>query len=383
LGILVRGGAPGDGDRLAAAENRPLTSLRALAAIWVFVAHLSVNFYTILPRPLGIGMVCGWLGVDVFFVLSGFILASVYAELAPPGWPAFLGRRALRVFPLNLALLGVLSALALAGLPTGVPIDWPTLPWHLLMLQSFVPGHKMGWLFVTWSVGIELICYLAFPLLMLATRRLRLAAVAALLAVAALVSFRAQLSVLDDFWGWGAILRGGSGFSLGAALGVLAARMPRLAPAPATALELLGAGTIVYGAMGGFNTEWCMAVGSLRMASVPIGAAILILGLAADTGPLARLLRGRVPFHLGRISFSIYLIHWPLMLATVPLVWTWGTPTPGRLRLAIYSALLLLAVIALASLTYRFVELPARRLGRGRAARRAKAGGGNALAVGD
>jgi peptidoglycan/LPS O-acetylase OafA/YrhL len=345
-------------------ENRPLTSLRGVAALWVFVAHLSVNFYTILPRPLGIGMVCGWLGVDVFFVLSGFILASVYTDLAPAGWPGFFARRALRVFPLNLAVIGALAVLALLGVATGAVVDWHYLPWHLLMLQSFVPGQKVGWIFVTWSVGIELLCYLALPPLMLLCRRLKLPAVAALALATGALSFVAQHYVLDTFFGWQAILRGGSGFALGAATGVLAGRLPRLPPAPATVLEATGAGLIVYGAMGGFATEWCMAVGSDRMAAVPAGAAILILALAADAGPLAWLLRLRPAYYLGQISFSIYLLHWPMMVATVPLVWTQGTPSPGRYVLLLYAACLLLAVVALASLTWRWIELPARGLGR-------------------
>ena len=346
-----------------AAENRPLTSLRALAALWVFVAHLGVNFNNIGPSPAWTGMICGWLGVDIFFVLSGFILADVYAELRPAGWPDFIARRLVRVFPLNIAVVGGAALLALLGYAGGVTVDWHYLPWHLLMLQSFVPGQKPGWIFVNWSVGIELICYLFFPLAILAMRRMPAWALAGLALAAAAWSVDAQLHYLGQFWNLPAILRGGSSFALGVAVGALTGRLPRLAFWQASALEIAGFAIVAQAAMGGFGTPWCAAVGSWRMASLPCGAAILIFALASDSGMAAWVLRQAVPFYLGRISFSIYLLHNPMMAGSVFHAWMWQTPYPGWLRLSEYSALLLLAVVAAASATYFLIEAPARRWG--------------------
>ena len=344
-------------------ENRPLTSIRGIASLWVFTAHVASVFYPVMPHRLAIGLVCGWLGVDLFFVLSGFILASVYAALTPVGWGRFWVKRALRVFPLNTAVLGFCALCALVGIRTGAQVIWPDLPWHLLMLQSFVPGRRPGWIFVNWSVGIELICYACFPLLVLGLQRVgRTGAVVAVLAAAAL-TYHLQLRVLGAFFGFDAVLRCGSEFLLGAAAGTLALRMPRLPAWAAGVLEAAALGALVFGTTGGLGAEWCAALGSRRMATVPLAAVALIYALASDTGPTARVLRAWPLFWLGQVSFSLYMIHWPLMSRAAVLAWLWSGGPPGLAVIGIWGVGVLAVGLALSALTYRFVEVPGRRLG--------------------
>jgi peptidoglycan/LPS O-acetylase OafA/YrhL len=352
-----------------AGENRPLTSIRGVASLWVFSAHVASCFYPVMPHRLAIGLVCGWLGVDLFFVLSGFILASVYAALVPAQWGRFWVKRALRVFPLNTALMAFLVVCALLGIRTGARVDWPDLPWHFLMLQSFVPEHRTGWLFVNWSVGIELICYAAFPLLALGMRGLgRGALMLAALAVAAL-TYDWQLRVLGSFFGSYAVMRCGSEFLLGAVAGTLALRLPRLPPVLAGTAEFGALAALLVGVSGGLGAEWCAALGSRRMACVPLAAAALIFALASDTGPMARLLRWGPLFWLGQISFSLYLIHWPLMSRMAVFAWLWSGGPPTVAVIAAWGVLVLALGLALSALTYRFIELPGRRLGAGLIAR--------------
>ena len=343
-------------------ENRPLTSIRGFASLWVFTAHVASVYYPVLPHRLAIALDCGWLGVDIFFVLSGFILATVYASLAPAGWGRFATRRVLRVFPLNTALMGFFILCALLGIRSGAAVDWHYLPWHLLMLQSFVPGHKTGWIFVNWSVGVELLCYLAFPLLVLALRRFNRAALVVATLAAALLAYRLQLHVLGAFFGLPAVLRCGSEFLLGATVATLALRLPRLSPRAAGLLEVAALVALVAGVTGGLGAEWCAAVGSRRMATIPLAAAALIFALASDAGPLARLLRWPPLFWLGQVSFSLYLIHWPLMVRCAPFAWIWSGGPPPVGVVAVWGALVLAVALALSTLTYRFVEIPGRSL---------------------
>jgi peptidoglycan/LPS O-acetylase OafA/YrhL len=320
-------------------------------------------FYPVMPHRLAIGLVCGWLGVDLFFVLSGFILASVYAALVPAQWGRFWVKRAFRVFPLNTAVLGFCALCALAGIRSGAAVIWPDLPWHLLMLQSFVPGHRPGWIFVNWSVGIELICYTLFPLLVLALQRVgRAGAVVSVLVVAAL-TYHLQLRVLGGFFSFDAVLRCGSEFLLGATAGTLALRMPRLPVLAAGVLEVAALGALVFGTTGGLGAEWCAALGSRRMATVPLAAAALIYALASDAGPLARILRAWPLFWLGQLSFSLYMIHWPLMTRAAVLAWLWSRGPPGLGVIGVWGAGVLALGLGLSALTYRFIEVPGRRLG--------------------
>jgi len=320
-------------------------------------------FYPVMPQRLAIGLVCGWLGVDLFFVLSGFILASVYAALRPRQWGRFWIKRALRVFPLNTAVLGFCAACALLGIGAGARVIWRDLPWHLLMLQSFVPGRRPGWIFVNWSVGIELICYIGFPLLVLGLQRVGRIGAAVVVLLAAALTYHVQLRVLGSFFGFDAVLRCGSEFLLGAAAATLALRLPRLPVLPAAVLEVAALAALVVGVSGGLGTAWCAAVGSRRMACVPLAAAALIFALASDAGPIARLLRAWPLFWLGQVSFSLYMIHYPLMWRSAVLAWLWSRGVPSVGVIGVWGLGVLAVGLALSALTYRFIELPGRRLG--------------------
>jgi peptidoglycan/LPS O-acetylase OafA/YrhL len=345
---------------LAESENVPLTSVRGIAALGVFVAHVGVMFWPYLPRHLAIPLICGWMGVDLFFVLSGFILATVYVRLVPPDWGWFWIKRLLRVYPLNTAVMAFLIVCALGGIDSGADPDWPNLPWHLLALQSFVPHQKPGWFFTNWSVGVEMICYAAFPLLVLGLQRLNRAWLIVATLAAAAFTLEMQHLALASFWGLHAIMRCGSEFLLGAAAGTLVRRLPRLAKLPATGAEAAAVAAIFLGVAGGLHWDWCVAVGSWRMASVPVSVAVLIGALASDTGWLARALHARVLLWLGRVSFSLYMIHEPLLRRMAPLAWHFGRPSLPVI--AAWGVLALAAALALATCTYRFIEVPGRRL---------------------
>jgi peptidoglycan/LPS O-acetylase OafA/YrhL len=107
-----------------AAHIKPLTALRFFAAMWVVLYHYWPNLQGAAAMPALVGK--GYLGVELFFTLSGFILCHVYLESFGEGrfrYGAFLWNRLARVYPLHLATLLGVMALGLAATAAGFAID--------------------------------------------------------------------------------------------------------------------------------------------------------------------------------------------------------------------------------------------------------------------
>jgi peptidoglycan/LPS O-acetylase OafA/YrhL len=347
----VRAGTVGAGVSLVA-ERVPLTSIRGFAALWVLGSHFAIDFAQQWRGTSAAMMHAGFMGVDVFFVLSGFILAIVYQGLALPGVPRFLLKRALRVYPLNFAVIA-----AIAMLSTTVPVlsllaKWRTLPWYALMVQAYLPKPILAWDSVTWSVGMELACYLCFPFAILGLRRLGTLSLAILGAALLGATYLEQRVYLGAFWGWPALVRGMAGFWPGVVLGTLALRLPPVSARRASLGELICLAGLVF-------AVWA---GALRL--VPLFAAGLILFLFFDRGVLARGLRARWCHWLGEISFSIYLIHGLVLPALNVWAWELSFRIGWTAALPIYAALYLAAVLILSDIAWRTIEVPGRNLAR-------------------
>src|ERR1700744_5445970 len=95
-------------------ENRPLTSIRGLAAFWVFGMHLTMYRATSFS-PFGTFFSQGAIGVDVFFALSGFILSSVFEGIPRSYIAGFLKKRFFRVYPLHFVTMLVIGVLVAAA----------------------------------------------------------------------------------------------------------------------------------------------------------------------------------------------------------------------------------------------------------------------------
>lgn len=159
-------------------EVPSLTGLRGAAAIWVMLYHVT----TFAPRfgatwiaqiP---GLTWGWMGVDLFFVLSGFILMRTHAEdfrrISVEATAQFAKARLARVYPLSLAVLGLIVLVAWSD-PSFV--DWARtrnpdnfspmafVRTALLATRWGTPGGD--WNQPVWSLSVEMVGYSAFPLL--------------------------------------------------------------------------------------------------------------------------------------------------------------------------------------------------------------------------
>ena len=150
-------------------DIRPLTSLRICAALWVLVYHFRNHLDLGLDR-FGLAFK-GYLGVDLFFILSGFILSHVYTRAWAERrfhYGSFLWARLARVYPVHLVTLGATIAIWLVALRLGVgfepqAFDPRMLPQHLLLVHAWGTTPTVQWNFPSWSISAEWFAYLCFP----------------------------------------------------------------------------------------------------------------------------------------------------------------------------------------------------------------------------
>jgi peptidoglycan/LPS O-acetylase OafA/YrhL len=367
-----------DGGRFVA-----LDSLRGLAALGVAAFHVQGGgavFESSLARN-------GWLLVDFFFVLSGFVIAASYGARLGHGFAVrrFMLLRLGRIYPLHLAILAVYVAmealqyfLAPAGWslrePFGEHRSLEALLLALLLLHGFLPDSSYFWNGQSWSIAVEVWLYAAMALAwrLLGPKAWRLALVMAILAALALgLGLADRVVPLSR-----AMLRGVAGFGLGVACWeVWRARLGgggagRGATAAEIAIAVLALAVLNWSAPG----EWRFLIADLVFAAV-------ILVFAAERGAVSRLLL-RAPFVvLGTLSYSIYMVH-PLvlgrgadllrLLGLGELVLEGGLPVRRIVATPLVAdalgLALLTAIMPVAWLSWRWLEDPARRWSRKRAA---------------
>ncbi|MEM9198626.1 MAG: acyltransferase [Pseudomonadota bacterium] len=327
-----------------AARLGGLQALRGAAAAMVVLFHLEVF---VLPHFLGLslwdGLGMGYAGVEIFFVLSGFIMAHVHGrDLGMPGAPGrFLWRRAVRILPVYwLVLLVVLSGRAALGGP--LP-GWQTLLGSALLLPVDEPVLR-----IAWTLSFEALFYLVFALVIWRPRFGRGLVTAWLLAVLASLVLPPPAQPLAPVAG---LL---SPYLLLFALGVVAGRWwHRVPQGAAGSLVVLG----VLGLLGIGLGEALASLDlpkSLRTLLYGCSAAAIIAGLAA-IGRSARLRTPRLLIHLGDASYALYLLHLPVMMVGAQAISAFG---PAAMPAWCVAALLCAGAGAAASAVHLFVELP-------------------------
>jgi len=334
-----------------------LDSLRALAVLAVFASHVGWG-------PL----VGGWIGVGIFFVLSGFLITSILlTEFRRTGTIAlrrFYLRRLLRLYPALLAMLGFCALFAPVFGDGGTAAGYLfTAASTGLYLQDFVAGitgQAHGGFLHTWSLAVEEQFYLLWPpVLILALRRRWSIAACALggglvswLLLALTTRPRGDVVPMTYAMPYS---RAGE-LLLGCALGAWLSGGPsavlrrvgvRRALAPVC---LLGLGVVLLTAGRAGMSSWM----PLQIIVTALLAAGLITGLSADPQqPLARALRMGPLVGLGVISYGFYLYHLPLLDLSVRYL---PVPWAGQVMLALF------ATLGAAAASYRWLEKPLLRL---------------------
>lgn len=299
------------GTRAAAgARYEALDALRGLAAIMVVLFHCEIlshlNGFTLVRR--------GEVFVDFFFVLSGFVIASAYADRLDDGraLARFAVLRVGRIWPLHMAMLIAFIAVEIVkyavpafgagGDPAFTGANAPLLiPANILLVQAFGFSGELSWNTPAWSISAEMAAYAVFALAaFLAPRRLP--------AALTLVAAAAFALLLLDPEGMATTARSGAaralyGFSIGALLvaGLPKAQQPSPAGGAALAAELAAALLVIVTA---FVPE-----GDWRTYIAPFAFAVAVHVFAQEAGPLSALLKTRPLAMLGALSYGVYMVH--------------------------------------------------------------------------
>lgn len=346
--------------RAAKPKLSGLTSVRAIAAWWVVLFHTREQFAAIssawVLRVIG----SGYIGVDLFFILSGFVIELNYGGRIAGGfdaWAEFLKRRFARIYPLHFVVLCAMVSYALvvyahSGRLTA-NFDFSTLPAHFLLVQSWGVDSALRWNDPAWSISAEMMAYLLFPFTAFLARPRNWPLAVQLFAVVTLVGLLwlglriAGVSEIGQGVSLVGLWRCVTEFAIGVTLcGIFLARRDRI-PAQVPLALLLGAIAL---AIAGVALDISDAI------SVPLAFSLLILSIAFASARGRTILDAAPLVYLGDISYSTYLAHFFLLVLAKGFLTT-ARPMPLALLLAYFASVAVASV-----LLYRFVEVPAQRL---------------------
>lgn len=297
-----------------AAWRTDAAGLRGVAVSAVLIYHAVPEWLT-----------GGFMGVDLFFVLSGFLMTRIISNNLRAGsfsYSQFYASRARRLLPsLSLVLLATLAATPIFLAPTEIEAVGRQIAASAFFLGNFLAWSQAGYfggsanlkpLIHLWSLGVEEQFYLLFPAFLVVINRRWPASLKVWLAMAMLASFVGCAIVtpinpdMAFYWPFTRFWE----FLGGALVAVL--EQEGWQPSPRTATRLSAAGvallatSFILMADGGGFPGW--------RAALPVAGACFVLLGGPDT-PVARfaLARGPMPF-LGKISYAAYLWHWPLLV---------------------------------------------------------------------
>jgi peptidoglycan/LPS O-acetylase OafA/YrhL len=361
------GKAAATGTRKAAPEILTLTGLRCVASAWVVLDHLQIALFELFPdlKPFGRPVWSGYLSIEIFFLLSGFILAYNYAETVKTGasYRKFMWARVARIYPLYLVTAVIMGVLAFTltdrfreEFGQQFPIDAPNAIANVFLLGSippFVPFDPPAW-----SLTCEFVAYFLFPVLAWVTLKLSprgaLAAACAVLAAGVLTML--AVSEYGGEWPWsyeGRWIRITCEFTAGMLLWAWwrakarpSARWDLVAVASGLAV-LFMIFAIDPGSPGTFTT-------------LPL-ITLFVIACASATGPLGRLLASKPMQQAGELSFSLYLTH-IIVLFSVSTVLPWKELVDAGLAVRIgWIVMVLIWMVGATLVAHHLIEKPARR----------------------
>ncbi|MDP9255268.1 MAG: acyltransferase [Actinomycetota bacterium] len=345
-----------------------IEGLRAVAVVLV------VAFHAGFPAITG-----GYVGVDVFYVISGFLITGLlFDEVERTGsidFASFYARRARRLLPM--AML-VLMAVAVGMLFFTPPVFRPQVRFDAISAALYYSNWQFALESVNyltlgaaqnpvlhyWSLSVEEQFYLFWPLLLLvavrlgrrgagAGRRIRWGAVVAVVGGCSL-AYSLVATPAQPATAYFATTTRVWEFAIGAGVALLAPSLPRAPRIVAISLGVVGLATVITSALAySPTTEF---PGSAAIAPVLGAAAVIAAGFAVPLGGVGALLTLPPLRYVGRISYALYLWHWPCLVFAATSRWA---PPDGRIGWFATTVAVALA-FALAATTHALVEVPMR-----------------------
>ncbi|WP_413732925.1 acyltransferase family protein [Sodalis sp. RH20] len=349
-------------------EIRSLTGLRGLAAVLVMFYHY--NSYNLIPQGFAYTFVRhGYLMVDLFFVLSGYVMAMTYGRMFQGhfSWVVFytfLTRRIARIYPLYILMI-IPAAVLIA---TGWMDRWPGPPVHvsaiinLTMLQSLINIPTLNT--PGWSISTEWFAYLIFPLLaFFCLRSTKWAVVIISLFLLFALPYMTTINTLVDepkragildIWNYGTvypIVRCLIEFSMG----MIAYRATQIK----SVRNLLGSNAISLVIAIGIIITMCIKQADILFAFL---LPLFMIAISQSYNITSKFLSIRPIYWLGELSFAIYMIHDVMIYFIVALArWLAAKGVTEHTAMLIFTLLFGFIVIGLSQIAYSYIEKPARK----------------------
>lgn len=327
---------------------------RFVAALGVFIFHL---------KNIDKGISPAWNGsyglfVDMFFILSGFVISYSYPSTSTGmrSYTRFLVRRIARIYPLHLLTLLIFAGLALVGIsgPTS-HASWSDFIQNLFLVQAWGVADHLSFNSPAWSISAELFCYLLFPLFMLLAGTVSPLVLAIIVALTYGVLAHANLPIWEE-----RSQMYGANFDFG---------MLRALPSFLNGILL----TVLFRLSGDYRKK-PVAIAGIALFAVSVfllnvyakpDLAIILFSLAILVTATGESAFTRFPGsdwlgRLGNMSYAIYMVHELLLILLFKPAWHYFGLQPGVFPVFALVCCFVLTVVA--DVTYNYVENPARKL---------------------
>ena len=312
------------------AEIRALLGARAFPPLILVLFHFCEGHGYSGAQWFDLPVAKGYLWVEFFFALSGFILTYVYAPRWREFWRGrawfdFLKARLSRLYPLHLAMLLVILAMVIVlrwlaarggyvsiyDEPYHPVVSTETFVASLFLVQAWNIFHALSWNGASWFVSVEFLLCLLFPLYLLLARGGWIAGLAVIAAGAGLLAVLVHPRYGLDLTFHNGIWRGAIEFGIGVGMAMVFRAVSAGGRTPSfwlcSGLQAAVLAWLVYAI---YETGWSHRPADIDTA-YPIMALVFVL--AFDRGFLAALLQTRLPVRLGEWSYAIYIGQTPIL----------------------------------------------------------------------